>query len=93
MSDNTMFFLSLIAVWIGINILFLAWTALGAEIVPRWDDDAPQGAAMNAPSPENPDRRDRGRFTAPILKFDPSNRTALTRKHLTALTKAGDRSA
>lgn len=93
--SNAMLFLSLLAVWLGINILFLVFFVWRARIVPRWDDDAPGPIFPATPPRESPRpvRRERGSFTAPIVHFNPSTRTAIKREHLTALTKAGDRSA
>lgn len=45
-----------------------------------WTFKAPTGAALTARRPENHDRRDRGRFTAPPVPFNPSNRTAVKKR-------------
>jgi hypothetical protein len=84
--------IALAVLWVGAILI----GTFGGELLPKWLRRAPRSTADRASAIWENRRTLRaggGRFRAPIVKFDPSNRTALNRKHLTALTKAGDRSA
>lgn len=81
--------IALAVLWIGvILIVFNGWPLLVHPTAPRpLDRNSAVGESRRT------SRADGGRFRAPCIPFDPSNRTSLKRAQLTALVKSGDRAS